>query len=395
MHLSKKEMLILKMQIKFTEAQEKFRNEVRLWLQDNLPKKPLQSLDIQEGFEQHREWERTLNSGNWSMVTWPKEYGGRGLNLIEWLIFEEEYYRADAPTRVNQNGVFLLGPTLMEFGTDQQKNKFLKAMASGDHIWAQGWSEPGAGSDMAAIRSTAVLEDGFFTINGQKTWSSRASYADWMFGLFRSDLSSERHKGLSFILAPLDLPGITVRPIPQLDGEPGFAEIYFDDVKVPVENLIGQEGDGWKIAMATAGFERGLMLRSPARFQQTAAKLLALYLENKSECSPAMQSKIVDAWSKSESYALSIYQTASNLMAGGSIGSESSLGKIFWSELDYMMHETALKILGASAELVDEEQHNGAKWIKGFMFSYAGSIYAGTNEIQKNIIAERLLGLPR
>jgi hypothetical protein len=395
MHLSKKEMLILKMQIKFTEAQEKFRNEVRLWLQDNLPKKPLQSLDTQEGFEQHREWERTLNSGNWSMVTWPKEYGGRGLNLIEWLIFEEEYYRADAPTRVNQNGVFLLGPTLMEFGTDQQKNKFLKAMASGDHIWAQGWSEPDAGSDMAAIRSTAVLEDGFFTINGQKTWSSRASYADWMFGLFRSDLSSERHKGLSFILAPLDLPGITVRPIPQLDGEPGFAEIYFDDVKVPVENLIGQEGDGWKIAMATAGFERGLMLRSPARFQQTAAKLLALYLENKSECSPAMQSKIVDAWSKSESYALSIYQTASNLMAGGSIGSESSLGKIFWSELDYMMHETALKILGASAELVDEEQHNGAKWIKGFMFSYAGSIYAGTNEIQKNIIAERLLGLPR
>jgi hypothetical protein len=388
-------MLILKMQIKFTEAQEKFRNEVRLWLQDNLPKKPLQSLDTQEGFEQHREWERTLNSGNWSMVTWPKEYGGRGLNLIEWLIFEEEYYRADAPTRVNQNGVFLLGPTLMEFGTDQQKNKFLKAMASGDHIWAQGWSEPDAGSDMAAIRSTAVLEDGFFTINGQKTWSSRASYADWMFGLFRSDLSSERHKGLSFILAPLDLPGITVRPIPQLDGEPGFAEIYFDDVKVPVENLIGQEGDGWKIAMATAGFERGLMLRSPARFQQTAAKLLALYLENKSECSPAMQSKIVDAWSKSESYALSIYQTASNLMAGGSIGSESSLGKIFWSELDYMMHETALKILGASAELVDEEQHNGAKWIKGFMFSYAGSIYAGTNEIQKNIIAERLLGLPR
>ena len=395
MHLSKKEMLILKMQIKFTEAQEKFRNEVRLWLQDNLPKKPLQSLDIQEGFEQHREWERTLNSGNWSMVTWPKEYGGRGLNLIEWLIFEEEYYRADAPTRVNQNGVFLLGPTLMEFGTDQQKNKFLKAMASGDHIWAQGWSEPGAGSDMAAIRSTAVLEDEFFTINGQKTWSSRASYADWMFGLFRSDLSSERHKGLSFILAPLDLPGITVRPIPQLDGEPGFAEIYFDDVKVPVENLIGQEGDGWKIAMATAGFERGLMLRSPARFQQTAAKLLTLYLENKSECSPAMQSKIVDAWSKSESYALSIYQTASNLMAGGSIGSESSLGKIFWSELDYMMHETALKILGASAELVDEEQHNGAKWIKGFMFSYAGPIYAGTNEIQKNIIAERLLGLPR
>ena len=235
-----------------------------------------------------------------------------------------------------------LGPTLMEYGTDAQKNKFLNAMATGDHVWAQGWSEPGAGSDMAAIRTTAVLEDGFFVINGQKTWSSRAAYADWTFGLFRTDLESERHHGLSFILAPLDLPGITVRPIPQLDGEPGFAEIYFDDVKVPVENLIGGEGEGWKIAMATAGFERGLMLRSPARFQQTAAKLLSLYLENESTCSPAIQAKIVDAWAQSESYALSIYHTASKLMDGGSIGSESSLGKIFWSELDYMMHETAL-----------------------------------------------------
>jgi len=383
------------MKINFTEEQNTFRQEIRSWLELNLPKNKLQSLDTKEGFEQHREWEKTLNSGNWSMVTWPKEYGGRALNLIEWLIFEEEYYRAEAPTRVNQNGVFLLGPTLMEYGTDVQKNKFLNAMATGDHVWAQGWSEPGAGSDMAAIRTTAVLEDGFFAINGQKTWSSRAAYADWTFGLFRTDLESERHHGLSFILAPLDLPGITVRPIPQLDGEPGFAEIYFDDVKVPAENLIGGEGEGWKIAMATAGFERGLMLRSPARFQQTAAKLLSLYLENESTCSPAIQAKIVDAWAQSESYALSIYHTASKLMDGGSIGSESSLGKIFWSELDYMMHETALKILGANAELDTEEHQDAAQWIKGFMFSYAGPIYAGTNEIQKNIIAERLLGLPR
>ena len=146
------------------------------------------------------------------MVTWPKEYGGRGLDLIQWLIFEEEYYRAEAPTRVNQNGVFLLGPTLMEFGTHEQKSKFLNAMATGDHIWAQGWSEPGAGSDMAAIRTTAVLEGDHYKINGQKTWSSRAAYADWTFGLFRTDLHSERHRGLSFILVPLDLPGITVRP---------------------------------------------------------------------------------------------------------------------------------------------------------------------------------------
>ena len=395
MHLLKKEMQTLKMKINFTKDQNIFRQEVRSWLVDNVPKKSLPSLDTKEGFEQHRQWEKTLNTGNWSMVTWPKEYGGRGLDLIQWLIFEEEYYRAEAPTRVNQNGVFLLGPTLMEFGTHEQKSKFLNAMATGDHIWSQGWSEPGAGSDMAAIRTTAVLEGDNYRINGQKTWSSRAAYADWTFGLFRTDLDSERHRGLSFILVPLDLPGVTVRPIPQLDGEPGFAEIYFDDVIVPVENLLGGDGEGWKIAMATAGFERGLMLRSPARFQQTAAKLLNLYIENEEHCSPMMQSKIVEAWAQSESYALSIYHTASKMLAGGSIGSESSLGKIFWSELDHMMHQTALKILGASAELSNSSEHDAAQWIKGFMFSYGGPIYAGTNEIQKNIIAERLLGLPK
>ena len=321
MHLLKKETQILKMKINFTKEQNLFRDEVRTWLESNVPEKPLLSLDTKEGFEQHREWEKTLNQGNWSMVTWPKEYGGRGLDLIQWLIFEEEYYRAEAPTRVNQNGVFLLGPTLMEFGTHEQKSKFLNAMATGDHIWAQGWSEPGAGSDMAAIRTTAVLEGDHYKINGQKTWSSRAAYADWTFGLFRTDLDSERHRGLSFILVPLDLPGITVRPIPQLDGEPGFAEIYFDDVKVPVENLIGGDGEGWKIAMATAGFERGLMLRSPARFQQTAAKLLELYLAKQDHCSPMIQAKVVEAWAQSESYALSIYHTASKMLDGGSIGS--------------------------------------------------------------------------
>jgi len=168
-------MQILKMNINFTNEQNTFRDEVRAWLESNVPQTPLLSLDTKEGFEQHREWERTLNQGNWSMVTWPQEYGGRGLDLIQWLIFEEEYYRAEAPTRVNQNGVFLLGPTLMEFGTHEQKSKFLNAMATGDHIWAQGWSEPGAGSDMAAIRTTAVLEGDRYKINGQKNLVIKSS----------------------------------------------------------------------------------------------------------------------------------------------------------------------------------------------------------------------------
>lgn len=394
MPLLRSVMQISQMKIKFTQEQSTFREEVRSWMKSNVPSQPLHSLDTSKGFEEHRAWEKTLNEGNWSMVTWPKEYGGRGLDLIEWLIFEEEYYRAKAPTRVNQNGVFLLGPTLMEYGSEHQKERFLSAMAKGEHIWAQGWSEPGAGSDMAAIRSSAIRQDNKFIINGQKTWSSRATYADWTFGLFRSDSESSRHHGLSFILVPLDAPGVTVRPIPQLDGEPGFAEIFFDNVEVPIENLIGEEGAGWSIAMATAGFERGLMLRSPARFQETAANLIRI-AKQESNLAPSIKTALIDCWIKAEAYALNIYQTASKLQAGKKIGPESSLGKIFWSTLDYEMHSTALKILGTLSELKNEEASNAAAWIKGFMFSLAGPIYAGTNEIQKNIVAERLLGLPR
>jgi len=389
------------MQLQYTPEQNAFRQEVRSWLAAHVPKQALQSLDTEKGFEQHREWERLLKSGEWGMITWPKEYGGRGCDLIEWLIFEEEYYRADAPLRVSQNGIFLLGPTLMDFATPEQKKRFLPPMAAGDKIWAQSWSEPNAGSDMAAIRSkaTRVTENGqdYYVLNGQKTWSSRAVFADWAFGIFRSDPESTRHHGLSFILYPLDLPGITIRPIRQLDGDPGFAEIFYDDVKVPVENRIGDEGQGWKIAMATAGFERGLMLRSPARFQRTAQKLLDLYQRYAEQLSPAVREKVMQAWLDAEAYCFNTYYTASRLMQGGKIGAEASCNKIFWSELDQSMHRTAMSIMGAQAELSEHDPQaiDAGSWLDGYMFSLAGPIYAGSNEIQRNIIAERCLGLPR
>lgn len=386
------------MDLNYTPEQIAFRQEIRSWLEENVPAKPLQSFDTAEGFEQHREWEKTLAKGNWGMVTWPKEYGGRGCNLIEWLIFEEEYYRAQAPLRVNQNGIFLLGPTLMEYGTDKQKERFISAMASGDEMWAQGWSEPGAGSDMAAIRSKAIRDGDEYVINGQKVWSTRAVFADWVFCIFRTDPDSERHKGLSFVFVPLDAPGVTVRPIPQLDGLPGFAEIFFDDVRVPVENRLGGEGEGWNIAMATAGFERGLMLRSPARFQETAKRLVDLYREHANDIVDlSIENAVVTSFMDAEAYALSTYQTASRLMKGGKIGSESSVNKIFWSELDQHMHETAMSILASRAELLPHSPAAGevGKWLDGFMFAQSGPIYAGTNEIQRNIIAERLLGMPR
>lgn len=387
------------MDLNYTPEQEVFRAEVREWLAENAPTKPLDSFDTESGFAAHREWERTLAAGNWGMVTWPEAFGGRGCDLIQWLIFEEEYYRAGAPGRVNQNGIFLLGPTLMEYGSEEQKTRFLPAMASGEEIWAQGWSEPNAGSDMAAIRCRADRDGDTYVINGQKIWSTRAVYADWVFGLFRTDPDSERHHGLSKILVPLNAQGVTVRPIEQLNGLPGFAEIFFDDVRVPAFNLLGEEGAGWQIAMATAGFERGLMLRSPARFQQATRRLVGLYREHSADIlDPSVEDDVVRCYMDAEAYALSTYQTASRLVKGGTIGPEASCNKIFWSELDLRIHDTAMRILGPRGEiepetpaLVDEL----STWLDGFLFAQSGPIYAGTNEIQRNIIAERVLGMPR
>ena len=387
------------MDLRYSDSQQAFRAEVREWLSQHVPANPLPSFDTAEGFEAHRDWERTLAEGNWGMVTWPEAYGGRGCDLIEWLIFEEEYYRAGAPLRVNQNGIFLLGPTLMEYGTEEQKARFIPAMASGDEIWAQAWSEPNAGSDMAAIRCRATRDGDDYIISGQKIWSTRAVYADWGFGLFRTDPESERHHGLSKILVPLTAEGVTVRPIRQLNGLPGFAEIFFDDVRVPSFNVLGGEGEGWRIAMATAGFERGLMLRSPARFQQAAKRLVNLYRERAGELlDPSVEDAVLRCYMDAEAYALSTYQTASKLVAGGSIGPEASCNKIFWSELDLLIHETAMKLLGARGELEPTTAPQVAElgtWLDGFMFAQSGPIYAGTNEIQRNIIAERMLGMPR
>ena len=385
------------LQLQYTPEQKAFRAGVRTWMAAHVPKEPLKTLEGAEGFIQHREWERTLAGGNWGTITWPPEYGGRGASLIEWLIFEEEYYRANAPARANQNGIFLLGPTLMEFGSRQQKARFLPAIASGEQMWAQAWSEPQAGSDLAAVRASATREGDHYVLRGHKVWSSRATFADWCFGIFRTDPSSARHRGLSFILVPLRQSGVTVHGIPQIHGELGFAEILFEDVRVPVENRVGDEGQGWSIAMATAGFERGLMLRSPARFQLTAKKLVALYRQHASEAEPGLAATVVQAWMDAQAYALNTYMTASRLMGGGTVGVEASLNKIFWSELDVSLHRAAMSLLGARAEILPHvpDAADLGSWLEGFIFSLAGPIYAGTNEIQRNIIAERLLELPR
>ncbi|MGW4769240.1 acyl-CoA dehydrogenase family protein [Nocardia sp. NPDC004278] len=376
------------MDLDLDEATREFQQEVREFLAANKPAKPLPSMDTKAGFEAHREWERTLADGRLSVVSWQREYGGRDASLLEWVLFEQEYYAAGAPGRVSQNGIFLLAPTLFEHGTPEQLDRIMPRMARGDDIWAQAWSEPEAGSDLAGIRSTARRTTGGWLLSGQKTWSSRASFADWAFGLFRSDPEAERHRGLTYVMFPLSADGVSVRPIPQLDGEPGFAEIFLDDVFVPDRDVIGEPGEGWRVAMSTSSNERGLSLRSPGRFSATAQRLIDLWLDTGDHTNTAQRDAVVDAWIGSEAYRLHTFGTVTRLNEGGKLGAESSITKVFWSELDIAMHETALEVLGGAAE-------RSGPWTDGYLFSLSGPIYAGTNEIQRNIIAERLLGLPR
>lgn len=389
------------MDLRFTPDQEAFRAEARAWLSAHAPSPgSLPSLDTPEGFEAHRAWEQTMSADRWSVVSWPEEYGGRGVGILEWLIFEEEYWRMQAPTRVSQNGIFLLAPTMFEFGTDEQKARFLPPMASGEEIWCQGWSEPDAGSDLAGIRSRAERapgDDGWL-LTGQKTWASRGAYAEWCFGLFRTDPEAERHRGLTYFLLATDSPGVTVRPIPQIDGEPGFAELFFESVFVPDSQVLGDVGQGWSVAMATAGSERGLSLRSPARYTEAASRLVSLYVEQLDRL-PARAARSADAvaraWMDAEAYRLNTYWTACRVLAGGAVGPEASANKIHWSETDLAIHRAALELLGPEAELTGGGGAAGNPWLDGFLFALAGPIYAGTNEIQRNVVAERLLGLPR
>ena len=401
------------MDLELDSAAQQFQLEVREFLRANVPSAPLPSMDTKAGFEAHRAWEARLADARLSVVAWPEEFGGRDASLLEWVLFEQEYYAAGAPGRVSQNGIFLLAPTLFEHGTPEQLERILPRMARGEDIWAQAWSEPEAGSDLAGIRSTAKRTDGGWILNGQKTWSSRASYADWGFGLFRSDPEAGsdaggagpsvvtqaaasrpdrtprgRHRNLTYVMFPLSADGVTVRPIPQLDGEPGFAEIFLDNVFVPDRDVIGEPNDGWRVAMATSSNERGLSLRSPGRFNATAQRLIDLWGSAADPADTESRNRVVDAWIGAEAYRLNTFATVTRLSEGGKLGAESSVNKVFWSELDIAMHETALDLLGADAE-------QASAWTDGYLFSLAGPIYAGTNEIQRNIIAERLLGLPR
>ncbi|MGB3412020.1 MAG: acyl-CoA dehydrogenase family protein [Microthrixaceae bacterium] len=415
------------MDLTWSDSEDAFRSEARTWLEANVPDPALESGDTKDGFAAHLEWEHRLAADRWAVVSWPEEYGGRGASLWEWLIFEEEYYRAGAPQRVTQNGIFLLAPTIFEFGTKGQQDYYLPRMSAAVDLWCQGWSEPNAGSDLAGVRSKATRDDaaGGWVLSGQKTWTTRGAFCNYLFGLFRTDPESERHKGLTYFMVPLEAAGVTVRGFGRLDGDEGFAEVFFDDVFIPdseigpdgvetasgmaLGGILGEVNQGWGVAMATTSSERGLTLRSPGRFQATASRLLELAHEHSGTgssrsagsaagssrsagsaagLSEAVANAVTDAWIDAEAYSLYTLKDVSGIVEGRSPGARSSYNKIFWSELDVRLHQVALDILGPEAELE-------GPWMKGYEFALSGPIYAGTNEIQRNIVAERVLGLPR
>ena len=374
------------MDLDYDETTCVFRDEVRAFLAANTGWFPTMSYDTAEGFEQHRNWDRVLFDAGLSVITWPQRYGGRDATLLQWVVFEEEYFRAGAPGRASANGTSMLAPTLFGHGSEEQRLRILPKMASGEQIWAQAWSEPESGSDLASLRSTATQTAGGWLLNGQKIWSSRAPFGDRAFGLFRSDPDSERHRGLTYLMFDLHAEGATVRSIEQLGGATGFGEIFLDDVFVPDADVIGEVGEGWRAAMSTASNERGMSLRSPARFLAPAHRLAGEWKARGSD--PGFAERVADAWIKAQAYRLHTFGTVTRIAEGGELGAESSVTKVFWSDLDVAMHQTALDLRGSDGELVDS-------WTDGLLFALGGPIYAGTNEVQRNIIAERLLGLPK
>jgi len=383
--------------LNLTPEQETFRAEVGAWLQSNVPSQPLTTSATPEGFAEHKAWEKKLYQAGYAAISWPKAYGGRDADMLTNAIFQEEYARAGAPVRINILGLGLAGPTLMVYGNDEQQARWLPGILSCDDIWCQGFSEPDAGSDLAGIRTTAVREGDEYVVNGQKIWTSLGRFADWMFALVRTDREAPKHKGISFLMIDMHSPGIEVRPIVQINSDAGFAEVFLTDVRVPVENLVGAENDGWRVAMTTLGFERGTGLGAHVRFSKDVQELIEIVKAVGLSDDPIVRDQVARLYAETEVYKRNMYRTLTALSKGRQIGPEASLNKLYWSEMEVRIFETGMAAMGPYAELTPKADAAVDKntWQKHYWYSRAACIYAGTSEIQKNIISERVLGLPK
>ncbi|MFI8823093.1 acyl-CoA dehydrogenase family protein [Streptomyces sp. NPDC053431] len=373
---------------------EEFRTEIRDWLTVRLDGEfaGLKGLGgpgrEHEAFAERLAWERHMAAHGWTCVGWPEEYGGRGASIEERIAFHEEYALADAPARVNHIGEQLLGPTLIDHGTEEQKARFLPAIRAVDELWCQGYSEPEAGSDLAAVRTRAVREGDEWVVHGQKIWTSLAHESQWCFVIARTEPrapGARPHAGLSYLLVPLDQPGVEIRPIVQLTGTSEFNEVFFDGARTPASHVVGAPGDGWRVAMATLGYERGVStLGQQVGFRRELEALVALARANGAAADPLIRDRLVRAW-------IGLRTLRANALAGA----EPSMAKLYWSHWHRDLGELAMDIRGAAGTLAAGEPYELDDWQRLFLFSRADTIYAGSSEIQRNIIAERVLGLPK
>jgi len=390
------------MKLGFTPAEERFRDEAASWLRGQLagPFRDLRGETSMSGrLERRMQWERALGAARFSCIGWPQEFGGRGATLAEQVIFAEEYARAGAPGRIGHMGVELAGPTILTFGTAAQKARFLPPIARGEEFWCQGYSEPNAGSDLANVRTRAVLTDApggrEWVLNGQKIWTSLAQFADWAFVVCRTEEGSQGHRGLSYLLVPMRQSGVTVRPIRQMTGEAEFNETFFADARTAADNVVGAAGDGWRIAMGTLAFERGVStLGQQMSFRNELGAIMQAARANGLLADPLIRQRLAHAHIGLKLMRYSALRMLASAEAGR-LSNEAYTYKIFWATWRKKLGELALDVLGPRGEIASAPPYEWALLPSVFLASRADTIYGGTNQIQRNIIAERALGLPR
>jgi len=379
---------------------EALRTEARAWLAEHLTDE-YRALGTGTEFHAHdwhvrRAWEREMGSAGWIGLSWSAAYGGRDISLMEELVFAEEYATSGAPTRAGTFGEGMLGPTLIHFGSDAQKDRFLGPILRGEEIWCQGFSEPGAGSDLAAVSTTARLDADQWVIEGQKVWTSQAHLSDWIFLLARTDGSVPKHKGISFFLVPLDQPGIEVRPLRDATGSEHFCEVFLDGALTSADLIVGQPGDGWSLAMATLGFERGTAFMAQLRrYAGEFDRLVRIASERGVLHDTAVRDQVARLYLGLELMRFGGYRTISSIVQHGRPGPEASIGKLQWSQWHQDLGLLTMQILGPEGLIIADSGDDVHEIQHAFLFSRAHTIYAGSSQVQRNIIGERVLGLPK
>jgi alkylation response protein AidB-like acyl-CoA dehydrogenase len=392
------------MDFRDTPAEAAFRDEVRTWLREHLVGEyaevgPGGGPADEAGYEVRLEWERLLGRDRWVGMAWPEEYGGRASGIVEQVIFNEEYAKAGAPARISFFGEGLFAPTLIAYGTEEQKRRFLPKIQAVEELWCQGYSEPDAGSDLSNVQTRAVLDGDEWVVDGQKVWTTLAHRADWCFCITRTNPEAPAHKGLSYLLVPMHQPGVTVRPLEQMTGTAEFNEVFFDGARTDRSMVLGEVDDGWKVAMATLGFERGTaFLGQQLGFQRELTELIEVAHENGAAREATFRQRLADAYIGVQIMKYNGLRMLTGLARKGVLGPEASIGKLFWSTWHRNLGELAMDVLGPQAAIIDGEPGKGYEineLQRTFMFSRSETIYAGASEIQRNIIGERVLGLPR